>query len=596
MKVFRWRGVFALLLLVALILGWWLFFGERAVRNTLAEAATSSLGTQVDIGAVDVRLVRGSMILRGVAIADPFDSTRNLLEAEAASMELELEPLLTRKFVVRDLAVHDIVVGTTRAVPARRVDTAGFVPRALRELYRFRDQIDVPLLSLTPIDTIRALVLDPSQLLTVQSATSLLTRAGSLRDSLLARAEALDRRDVIDSAESLLGRLRGQSVRSLGITGTVRAVRDVRRLVAAVDSVRLGVADLRRATTSGFDSIVSATRAVNDARRADYAFARSLLKLPSFEAPSIGPALFGDVTLSTFEKANYWVALAREHAPPGLLPRRKPGPDRLRRAGTTVSFVTPRSLPDFLLRSGEVSISVGDAAGAARGDYSLALRNITTEPALLGKPASFRLSRTAAGSDVPQLQVTGTLDHTTARLHDIVNVVASDIRLPEFSLPGIPLDLNMGRGRSGLRFELRGDSVAARLSLAAGALQWLRDSTQARGLNTLESLVIRVLERVRSVNVEAELTGTLSKPSLSVRSTLDREVAAAVQGVIGDAVREAERDVRARVDSIAEAHLAPVRSRVQDLRAEADSRVRALSARVDALREQLLAQLRTLGG
>jgi uncharacterized protein (TIGR03545 family) len=417
-----------------------------------------------------------------------------------------------------------------------------------------------------------------------------------LRTNLVSRAEALTRTDVLDSGEALIGRLRTESPRSLGITGTVRAVRDVRRLLASVDSLRREAETLRRDTDRGFDSVVAATRAVNDARLADYAFARGLLRLPVFDAPSIGPALFGEVSISTFEKANYWVSLGRQYAPPGLLPRQRPGGRRMRRAGTTINFVEPGDLPDFLLRAADVSISLGDEMGAARGDYTLTLGDLTTAPSLLGRPSTFRLTRTATQSTAPLLEVSGTLDHTGSPPHDVITLRADDIKVPRFDLPGVPVSLVAGGAASRLRFELHGERIAALWSVRASAPQWLRDSTRARALNALESIVVNVLERIRVLDVEAELAGTLSSPRLAVRSTIDREVAAAVQSVIGEKVREAEQMVRARVDSLAETALAPVRAHVMDLRAQATTRVEAVNARVQALREQLLAQLRALGG
>ena len=340
---------------------------------------------------------------------------------------------------------------------------------------------------------------------------------------------------------------------------------------------------------------MAATGAVNDARRADYAFARGLLRLPVFDAPSIGPALFGDVSISTFEKANYWISLGRQYAPPGLLPRQRPGSRRVRRAGTTINFVETGDLPDFLLRAADVSLSLGDGMGAARGEYTLTLGDITTAPSLLGRPATFRLTRAATQSAAPLLEVTGTLDHTAAVLHDVVNVRADGVSLPRFGLPGVPLTLVAGGAESRLRFELHGDSIAALWSIRAGAPQWLRDSARTRPLNALESIVVNVLERIRVLDVEAELNGTLRSPRLAVRSTIDREVASAIQSAMGEKVREAEQLVRARVDSLAEAALAPVRAHVIDLRSEATTRVAAVSARLQALREQLLAQLRALG-
>jgi hypothetical protein len=124
----------------------------------------------------------------------------------------------------------------------------------------------------------------------------------------------------------------------------------------------------------------------------------------------------------------------------------------------------------------------------------------------------------------------------------------------------------------------------------------LRDSARSRPLNALESVVVDVIARVRVLDVEAELAGTLDAPRLAVRSTIDREVAAAVQGMLGEKLREAEQMVRARVDSLAESALAPVRAHVMTVRAETSARVGEMSARVQDLREQLLAQLRALGG
>lgn len=594
-RVFRWQGGAFLLVMLALIFTWWLLFGERTVRRSLEEAATTSLGTQVDIGTLDLRIAEGVVSLSGVAVADPFDRTRNLVDAADSRIELEIEPLLAKKIVVRNVSVRGLRFGTTREVPARPVDTAGFVPRALRELRRFREQIDVPLLSLTPIDTIRSLVLDPTQLRTVQSATAFRNRADSLRTNLVSRAEAIMRTSVIDSGEALIGRLRTQTVRSLGVTGTIRAVRDVRRLLGEVDSLRREVDALRRDTDTGFDSIVTATRAVNDARLADYAFARGLLRLPVFDAPSIGPALFGDVSISTFEKANYWVSLGRQYAPPGLLPRQRPGGRRVRRAGTTIDFVEPGALPDFLLRDANVSLSLGDDFGAAQGEYTLELVDLTTAPSLLGRPATFRLVRAGSQPTAPSFEVSGSLDHTGAVPHDVVTVRADDIRLPGFDLPGIPLSLVPGGAATRLSFELQGDSIAAAWSVRASSPQWLRDSARTRPLNALESMVVDVIQRVRTLDVEAELTGTLRSPRLAVRSTIDRQVAAAVQGAVGEKLRDAEQLVRARVDSLAESALAPVRTYVTELRAEAVARVGEVNTRVMALREQLLERLRALG-
>ena len=596
MKVFRWRAIFALIFFLCLLLVWALLFGERAVKSTLEEAATTSLGTQVDISRLNINVARTSVMLNGIAIADPFDSTKNLVEAQNANIELELEPLLRKKIVVRQFTVHDVQTGTTRDRPARRVDTAGFAPRALREIQRFRSQLSVPLLSLTPVDTIRSIVLNPSQLGTVQAAVALEQRVDSLRTTVTTRVEGLLKQDVVDSAEALLTRLRGQTARTLGVTGVVRAVADIRRLTSRVDSLKRSAESLQRDVRLGFDSVSGLVRALDDARRADYDFARGLLALPTFDAPSIGPALFGDISISTFEKATYWVALAREHAPPGLLPREKPGPKRMRLAGTNVAFVTPQSYPDFLLRRGEMSISLGEAAGVAQGAYTLNVSDVTTEPALIGKPARFELTRSAQTSDVRNVEISGSMDHTTDVLRDVVNLRASGVKLPAFSLPGIPLRVDLGRGESALSFEMIGNNINARWSITSPAPTWQSDSLRGASRSTIEALVTRVISGINSLKIDAELTGTLAAPKLSVSSTLDREIAASIRSVAGEEIAKAEAKIRAQVDSIVDEKVAPLRARVAEVRAQADAKLKEANERIDSLKAELAERLRTLAG
>ena len=586
--------MFALAFMLALAGVWWLVFGERVVRSTLAEAGTKALGTEVDIASLRLNLTRTVAEVRGIAIADPFDSLRNLVEADLLRLEVEPEPLLEKKIVVRRLTVSGVRAGSRRSTPARAVAAGGFAPRALREMERFKKQFQVPLLSLTPIDTIKALVLDPTQLRTVQRAMEVDARVDSLRSDVTDRVTRLRLRETLDSARALLSRLQGQTPRSLGVAGLRSAVADTRRLSARVDSARRTVDDLQRVARSGIDSILAAVHRVDEARRADYDFARGLLKLPRFDAPSIGPALFGNVTIDAFQQGIYWIGLAREYAPPGLIGKETPGPSRLRRAGTTVHFAKQQSYPRFLLRQGDLALSLG--GGTARGDYTLRVLDATTEPALVGRPMQFALRRTARGSGVETFSATGSIDHAGPRPRDVVDVRGDGVSLPSFALPVLPLRATLGRGRSAWRLEMDGDQISGLLTIATDNVTWPADSARARALNTLEALVARVIGRVDRLDVTAQIGGTLHAPTLAVRSSLDREVADGIKAVAGEEIAKAEARVRAQVDALVEEKTAPLRSRAAELRGDLDQRLRDASAQLDDAKARLASQLKTLSG
>ena len=592
--IFRWKGIIPVTLGLILLVGGWLAFGEPIVAETVEEAATKALGTQVDIGGLEIDETRTTLTLRGIAIADPFDSTRNLVEAGQLRLELALEPLLEKKVIIERLAIGDVRVGTTRAVPARPVSGEGFAPRALREIDRFASQLDVPILSLTPIDTIRSIVLDPTQLATVKAAQGLVQRVDSARDRLATGYEGLRLQETLDSARALITRLQTTNPRSLGLVGVNAAVVDIRRTVGLIDSARRRVETLARDARGSVDALEAGLRTLDDTRRADYAFARGLLKLPTFDAPDIGAGLFGAVTIDRFQQALYWAMLAREHAPPGLVPREASGPSRLRREGTTVRFVAKEALPRLLIRRADVDLTVSE--GAARGTYGLALADVTTEPAIVGRPTLFALRREAAGSEVESLTARGTLDHVRPQPRDIFTVEASGVQLPAFTLPMLPLRAEPGRGASELRVHVDGDQLSGRWTVRSSAISWVTDSATARPLNTLESLVARVIAGLGELDLTAELTGTLQAPRLSVRSNLDRAVAAQVRAVAGEEIAKAEAKVRSQVDRLVEERAAPIRARVAELRSEGERRVTEARTRLDAERARLEAQLRGLIG
>jgi uncharacterized protein (TIGR03545 family) len=259
-----------------------------------------------------------------------------------------------------------------------------------------------------------------------------------------------------------------------------------------------------------------------------------------------------------------------------------------------VHFVKPAAYPRFLLRRADLSVAIGD--GPARGNYVAAITNATTEPALVGQPTMFALRRAAAGTGVDSLRLTGKLDHRTAKPRDVVNLQAAGVELPGFPIPGLPYRAELGRGATALSLSLDGDQLAAKWTVASNKMAWVADSIAAKRLNTIESLVARVLTGVSALQMNADVTGTLKSPKLAVSSNLDRVVADQLRNVVGAQVAAAEAKVRARVDSLVDEKAAPVKQRVADLRTSADKRVADARAQLDAEKQKLDAQLKALSG
>ena len=592
-RLIRWEGIIPFLVVVMLLVGGWIIFADRIIQSSMSEAFTKALGTQVDVSGLHLTLNNTTLQIARLEIADPFDRTRNLLDAGPIVIELEREPLFERKFIVKHLAVRNGQRGTLRATPARRITGPSFAGQTLREVDRFTRQFKVPLLRLLPLDTIKALVLDPRQLGTVQTALRLTATADSVRDGMKLAVDTLRIQQTIDSVQLVYEKLRLASPRALGIAGTRQLIDETRATMRALENAKRRVQAVKAGAVGGIALLRAGVLDLDSARKADYAFARGLLKLPTFEGPEIGNALFGKPSIEKFEQAVYYAKLAEKYAPPGLRPRAQVGPVRLRAAGTTVRYPQPRELPAFLLRRADVDFAMADAHGVI-ARYTLAIADVTTDPALLGRPARYAARRTAAGGAIASLRLYGVSDHGTGIPRDSVVALASGVKLPGFVLPGLPLRLDPGAGASGLTFVMRGNQVRGRWELAANKVTWITDSAAARSQNMIQALVVRALAGIPTLTLAADLSGTVQTPVIRVSSNLDEAIRDRVKAIFGEELAKAERKVRAAVDRIVAEKTAEVKVRIDSVATEAEQRIAEIEAKLEEQRARLDERVREL--
>jgi len=580
MKIFRWRAIGPLLLFLAgLGVLWWLF-ADRIARHTAEDVGTAVLGARVDIDRLHIDLARGAVEVRGLTVASPFEPFKNLLQADELVANVAIEPLLEKKVVIDRLAANGLRFGTTRTTSGLVApgDQAAATRNVGAQVQAFGERFHIPALALAG-GALEVGGLDVNRLETVGAAQALAGRADSSRQAWLTQLTTLDPRATVDSTMRLVERLKTARPTDLAL------INDARRQLDAVTRLQQGVTGLERSVRAGADSLGASVRALDAARQRDYAFARSLVQLPSFDAPNLAAALFGSAAIQRFQRALYWAQLGRQYLPPGLRPRETPGPRRARRAGTDVQFPRERAWPGFLLREGELSFTLAPESEAPQ-QFAGRLEGLTSAPAIYGRPTTF----TAAG---PAVRVGAMVDHVGAEARDTAAAEIGGVALPAVLIPGLPLRLEAGRGTVGLSFALEGDRVRGAWRVRAPAVAWARDSTAPRG-SDVQQLVERVLSGIGDIDLEARLGGSLAAPALAVRSNLDDVLAARLRAVLGEEVAVVERALRARVDSAVGTQVGAVSAQVAGLTDEATRRLGIERTQLDQARQALEQQLRQL--
>lgn len=593
-RIFRWRAVGPLLLLLLLLVVLWIIFADRIVRGEAEANLSATLGTEVDIASLRIREAEAAVDIGGLAIADPRDRMRNLVEAGAITVDLDPVPLAEKKIVIDRLRLSGLRFLTGRKTPARPADPNSPAGRLLRETEQWaRDKFQFPTLALGRIDTVKSLVLNPDQLGTVKAAQSFLGVVDSSRGAFEQGLAALELKPLVDSSTALASRLAKTDPKSLGLAGVKSTVTSVQQAIDRIKQARTRLSTLEQATKASIGQLQKGLEDVNAARLKDYAFAKGLLQLPSFDAPEIGASLFGQPSTDYFQQALYYARIAQRYVPPGLQPWNRPGPKRTRRAGTTVEFPKMKEYPRFLLRQGDIDLAAGSAG---QHTFKGSFGGITSQPALLGVPATLTASGRLGGEAPISVDVSALSRHFGSSPKDSLRARIAGIGLPAIRLPGLPFSVNPGRSTLGLGFSLAGNRLAGSWEISSNQVSWSADSSRLQSASLVESTIWRVISGLSQLEVRAELGGTIESPTLKVRSNLDDAIAARLRGLVGEELAKAEQKARAAVDQLVDRQVTALQAKVTELQSQALARLPVERSQLDGAQQQLEVQLKRLAG
>lgn len=617
-RIFRWKGIAPLLVFLGLLGALYWLFMDTLVRRSVERGGTALVGARVELTEADVRLAEGVVMLRGLRVTNPRKPMTNLFEADQIVVNVRMAPLLEKKVVIDTVALRGLRFGTARTTSGAVERPAGAAGEVATAVDDWMATLPVPTLSWEGLGQVVDVgAIAPESLATLRAARGLAAQADSTRDAWIRRVQELDPRPRIDSAVALARRLEGQSVRTLGLSGARDAAQSAQQTITGLTRLDDQLQALQAGIDSGVRDVRADLAALADARRADYAYARGLLKLPSLDAPSLGPALFGRFAAQQLAPVLYWLGLAERYMPPGIEARLRQGPDRVRASGTTVLFPKREQLPTFLLRVAEASLEIG-GTGAAAGDYAATLTDLTSAPALIGRPTVLRAGRTQGRQGPETVQVGATLNRVGADARDSVGAVVSGIELPGVDLAPLGVALGLGRGTTELQLQRQGESLDARMSWRSDEVVWrqlgtpdsatgatpaavtpARPTMQAAGQALQRSatdIAWRTVSRLQDVRIEARLSGSLLRPRLAVGSNVARALADGLRDELGAEVRRAEAEVRARVDALVQERVGQAEQAVGAFESQARDRLATERARLEQARRELEARVRALTG
>lgn len=606
MKIFRWKAIIPLALFMVLVVVLWVLYIDRVIHKTVEFVGTDVMGAKVELDGASLHTLQGMLRMERLQVTDPRAPMTNLVEVGEIVGQINLRALLEKKANVETLAVRGVRFGTPRSESGaieRDYESQGAMPRML---FGFASRIPTPPLNLEGLGELAEWHgVSADSLRTPAQARAAAAAGDSVKAALEADLRAADPQPAIDSARALADRLKDQNPRTLGVAGTAAALRDVQAALTALRDKERRITGLKGRVDSGVAAVRSQVAALDEARRADYAYARGLVRIPSLAAPDLSASVFQRLAMERLQPVLDWLARAEQFVPVGLRPRQTEGPERLRMSGTTFQFPKRLHLPTLLVKYAETDVTIG-GQGAAAGAYRAVAQGVTTEQDIWGRPLTFVATRSAGAVGPDQFRVGGMISRLGGVAHDSIDARLTGVGLPSTDLAQLGAHLALGRGNMEIEVARRGEELLARWHVVSDSVAWRRLGTDtapaAVPLSSLrigsrpwaDALLWRTVSGLRSVTIDARFTGSISAPSVSISSNVGSALSASFQREVGAEVQRLEARARADVDRAVERPLADARARVTQLTSGVQARVNEAQARIDEVKAELEAKLREL--
>lgn len=509
----------ALLILAVIVVAAYYLFVDGLIRSAIESEGSRALKAKLDVAGADFRLFPTRLSLQGVQATDPDDPLRNAAQAETVVIDLAFNELFSRRIIADQVHIHDLRFDQPRSAGGA---IAGLTPPAAQ----------------TPSDESGAAPQD------AQLAEARRRVQGELQrirqDLTTLRGEWQERlRSVPDEAKINDYRARAQQLRGAGGANRLAEAEQLRREVQAdLQNIRRLQEQFQR-----------------DSQRAQQEFAEAQ-SLPERELGRAGAGVNGAGV------GNAGAAL--------LGARLKPIADRLvalaaRAAGAPAQDTQWPMLARMVMLDGRVDL------GASPLRFEGVINNVTQQPVFWDVATDFDLK--GAADQPGRLSATGTLDlrrlpgisaHVSLEQFPVQKLVLSARRELAITVDQAVAAIHGNLALTGNQIDLKADTRFDQAALTVIAA----DSPAAQAAAS-------VLRGVSALDFTLQVSGAVQNPSVSLRSDLDQQIAAA----IGQQAAAFAGPLRAQLQQ----ELAPDLAAIDQLRADINGLQQSVAARQQAL-------------
>jgi uncharacterized protein (TIGR03545 family) len=534
----RWKYLVPRLILLLACVASVRYGLDPLLHTIIVSSGESATGAKVELASVETSLWNGQVQLRDLQIANPQSPMSNLLDAEHAELQLDMNALFHKRVVIKNGEISGIEFNTERTesgaleiVIDENSEPSALDPLIAQGAQWAGDWFDAASERLDTDFT--------DQLQTPQVARALENRWQGQGDALHKRVEELKTRGKQLEAEF-------REVKS----NPLRGVEKLPQLQAQLKFVQLELVSIQEQIKKLPEQVKADRQALTAARKADEAFIKQQLKFGRLDGDNLTQVLLGQPVAAGTQSAIDWIVWARKRLPTNSTKQIA----KQRSRGTDVTFGIAQ--PKFHIE--RLGLSLTAPVSGEPMQFVGSLTHVSDQPRLIAEPAKLQLMATGV--------IPATLEVVSDRRGDVPR---EELFLTCTAIPmagqtlgkSDKLALQLSPSTANVRVELvlTGDDLSGEIAFTQPNFR-VSPLANPNSSQTLVAALSEAFGKIDGVSAEIQLAGTLKRPQIKLSSPVGQQLADGISTAVINLASKKSETMLANVSAQMDEQLAKLES------------------------------------
>ncbi|MCX7642055.1 MAG: TIGR03545 family protein [Elusimicrobiales bacterium] len=502
----RYSYVIPRMLIILIIYLFFYLFFDKLLEFGIEKSLESLFNAKVDIYRLKTSFLKGTFIIDRMEVGSSSDEFKNLFQFEKLTIKLNVKQLFKKKFIIEEAKINGLLFSGKRKTSAKiNKKKSAFDKYILRYSNIAKDFLierieDIKTQGLGKLDV------EIKNLETIKLIDEIKIKKISQYQKIYSDIESLNIDLKIKKFEEDISLIKSEK-------NFMKQIKYASQLKKDFDDFYKIVKEKQKEISLELKNIKNYISEINEAKKRDIVKITSLLEIPTLDKDNISRFLFGKKVYENFEKYSFYFNKAKEFTK--YLPEKpkKKIFEEKKERGRYIHYILKENYPTFLLTE---CIIDGRLTPENPKEYIGIIRNLSSNPHLYPKPliVNVKAKENKAGFYI-DLNVNLSTQPIDGNMYfNYYGFKLSDIKFGDdkfsFELKNVMLD-----------FELRGKFKEDLINFPFMLKFYNFVPTSSVNISSQKNFNIaieRVLNSLKSFNINGEISGELLKPSVKIGS------------------------------------------------------------------------------